>query len=193
MNRYLVAGRISEGDDIAKIVNAGTPELAKSSFKHWLKTNEVWNIDAAIYIETVILLSDAINDSINQLTESDLDKQYTHNRNVTNTRDVSFSFMIGYEIAVEFNPYDQASILEYITDDYTNAQFSPSLEKLILERYDETIMVDTNNRFELIQFFHEMCFQCHPKMVDLYMDNDLLLSIVDSDDVTFNDIPGTPR
>ena len=193
MNRYLALGRICYDDDIVKVVIAETAEAAKAAFRHWLKTNKEWNIDVPIYIEPPILLSDAITNPITQLSETDIDNQFEQNKSATDTRNVPFSFMVGYEIAVEFNPYDQASILDYITDDQTKAQFSSSSDKLILTRNDETITVDINNRFELIQFFHEMCFQCHSKVVNLYLDKELLASVVDSGDVAFNDILGMPR
>ena len=194
-NTYIVTGRVEGQEAIVKIIIASNELIATSTMEHFLKTEQEWTVGEDVYVDEPIILQDAIDCALVESTTKSTEERYKKSLN-GEIKDVSFSAVIGYEIATQFNPFDQALILDYLLQDTseTKANFDEGTEVLSVSRYDDIVLeVDVNDKDETVSFWHVMCAQEHARLVDLYQNNNLLLDIIDSEEVDFSDIPGMPR
>lgn len=194
-NTYIVTGRVEGQEAIVKIIIAANELTATSTMEHFLKTEQEWTVGEDVYVDEPIILQDAIDCALVESTTESTDERYK--TMLSGDKDnVSFSFAIGYEIATQFNPFDQVQILDYLLHDTseTKANFDEETDVLSVSRYDDIVLeVDVNDKDEIISFWHVMCAQEHARLVDLYQNNNLLLDVIDSEEVDFSDIPGMPR
>lgn len=193
--QYIVTGRVEGEESKVKIIIASDELSAMNTMEHFLKTEESWTIGEDVYVDKPILLQDAINSAIVETTATAIEGRYKKSF-TGDISDVSFSFLISYEIATQFNGYDQALILGYLLEklDQTEANYDENSEVISVLRYNEIVIeIDVNDKYALIAFWHCICAQEHARLVNLYQDNNLLLEIIDSEDVNFSDIPGMPR
>lgn len=193
--QYIVTGRVEGQEAIVKIIIAANELTATSTMEHFLKTEQEWTVGEDVYVDEPILIQDAIDSAIVETTANAIECRYKKSF-TGDISDVSFSFLISYEIATQFNGYDQALILGYLLEklDGTEANYDENSEVISVLRYNEIVTeIDINDKYALIAFWHCICAQEHARLINLYQDNDLLLNIIDSEDVNFSDIPGVPR
>lgn len=194
-NEYIVTGRVQGEESIMKVIIAGDELIAMNIMEHFLKTEQEWTVGEDVYVDAPVLLENAKVRALTESTPESIKERYKKSLN-GDIKDVSFSFVISYEIATQFNGWDQELVLNYLLENVseTEAHFDEDTEVLSVTRYDEVAAeVNVNNKDELIAFWHTMCAQEHVRLVDLYQDNELLLETIDSEGVDFSDVPGMPR
>ncbi len=194
-NTYIVTGRVEGQESMVKIIIATDELTATSTMEHFVKITHDWTVGEDVYIDAPILLEDAINEAVTESTSVSNEERYKKMLS-GDKANVCFSFAIGYEIATQFNPEDQALILGYLLEktSETEVSFDEETEILSVSRYDEVVLeVDVNDKHEIVSFWHVMCSQEHARLVDLYQNNNLLLDVIDTEEVDFSDIPGMPR
>lgn len=182
MYTYLMMGRISGDDNIVKIINAPCLLSAKIAFTHHLKEVQSWCMGDAVYIETSVELSNAIDESLTVETFDDITKKYHQVLALEHKNKYNLLLVFAYTVTMDCNPYDMANLLNGfngLTSDevYSVDEFGD--DTTILR--DGEVVVETEDSLSTFYYIYHALETNITLTMELYSDTYLLHHAIGDD------------